>query len=106
MAIFFFNPGRDGRTVNCAYCDEQFKLLFSCSTCRQPVCLHCGLLEQPGRAHLLTLVDNVNTPQAIDAQREIGLSEWLETDDPQENFLCPACIAQQKTERARTHGSL
>ena len=79
--------------MECFYCHHDFKLLFACSGCNKPVCSQCGLLEQPEKAHLLSLVDNVNvTPlQALDAEREIGWDEWLESRDEQERFLCPPC---------------
>ena len=57
--------------------------------------MHCGLLDQPGKTYYLALVDNVNTSQTIDPEREIGLNEWLDTDDPQENYFCLACLNER-----------
>lgn len=91
MGIQMFHPGRAGQTMVCPHCQGEFKLLFCCNGCSQPVCMECGLLKQPGKAQLFTLIDNVNIPREIDGQREIGLYDWLDTDDPQEQFLCPTC---------------
>lgn len=91
MAIQMFHPGRAGKTMLCSHCNGEFKVLFACNGCSQPVCMGCGLLKKPGDAQLFTLVDNVQVPRAINPRREVGLSEWLDTDDPQEQFFCPTC---------------
>ncbi len=93
MTINFFHPGKSGKTMKCFYCHRELKALFACSGCNNAVCSQCGLLEQPGKAYLLSLVDNVNvTPiQALDAERKIGFNEWLDSVDEQERFLCPPC---------------
>lgn len=91
MAIQMFHPGRAGKTMPCSHCRGEFKVLFSCNGCSQPVCMRCGLLKQPGKTQLLAFVDNVNVPRPINPQREIGINEWLDTDDPQEKIFCPTC---------------
>jgi hypothetical protein len=91
MAIHMFNPGREGKTMFCSHCHAEFSVLFCCNGCSQPVCMHCGSLKRPGKVQLFTLVDNVRIPRHINPQREIGMNEWLDADDPQEQFFCPAC---------------
>lgn len=91
MTINFFNPDRSGETMECLYCHKDFKLLFACSGCNNPVCSQCGLLEQPNKSHLLSLVDNVNTQRDLNSEREIGFNEWLDSKDEQERFLCTPC---------------
>ncbi len=62
-------------------------------------CMQCGRLEQPGKPHLLTIINDIAKPLArIDNEREIGLSEWLkdENDDPQARFLCPSCLSPEQ----------
>lgn len=91
MAIQMFHPGKTGKTMVCPHCQGEFKLLFCCNGCSQPVCGGCGLLKQPGKSQLLVLVDNVHIPRQIDKQREVGMNEWFETNDPREEFFCPTC---------------
>lgn len=91
MAIQMFHPSRAGKTMLCLHCNGEFEVLFACNGCSRPVCMSCGLLRKPGDTRLFTLVDNVRIPRAINPQREVGLGEWLDTDDPQEQFFCPTC---------------
>jgi uncharacterized Zn-finger protein len=96
MAIVFLHPGRDGKTMSCHYCHEQFELLFACSECDQPVCVHCGLLEQPGKPYLVPIIVDMDAPPAPDDPMAIGIERWLDTDDPQERFLCSACLPEEE----------
>lgn len=92
MAIMMFNPGRDGKAMACPHCGGDFKVLFQCNGCSQPVCGGCGLLKVPGKTQLFAFVDNVSIPRSVDPEREIGMNEWFDAEDhPEEQFFCPTC---------------
>jgi hypothetical protein len=92
MGINMFHPGRDDKTMACPYCKESYALLFVCNECSNPVCIFCGLLEQPDKSRMVSIEPDMEDPPDLEDPHSIGIEGWLETDNPRERFLCITCL--------------